>query len=1095
LKASGTEGADDRQVSGVLEEAVKCAVVIPFLDALGVSASAMQFERSFEILLGRSAAIIGRDRPGDVLRGRLDVLVRNDDGDNLFVMELKRADEALTEEDANQGISYARQLRKMAPFVLVTNGIEARLYDTLKWAEIMAEAVPARYADWKSGRALASVDDLQIRYEALKYFLGYSIQNVKLFCETQRGIRMSSLRDNKGNHDKKYLPDVYIPRTGVRQLVTAFLTDSSPAFVLAGNSGCGKTNEMCALAEELAGEHLVLFFNGPELYGTLAQTLTDELNWHFSDQLPLPKICERLAIIGERLRGRVVLFFDAVDEAAIQNTPRELSDLTTHFLAWGGKIKLIASLKTDLWADYSRILGSPSALAQHCFKSSSDQDARAAAAAPQDVNAEIGSRKTPPSFVMSEFDADEREVAVDRYGRAFRLQGTLSGEMLEAVADPFMLRVVAEAYADGRADVPRTADQWELLRVYLIKKLEKLGTTENQQLGRAALVCVARALASAPHSAWAAHDDSGDYAGLLRRDLSMPTHAVDEDALRRELSGLGAAVVLTDLIAHGFLFAVHDTDDRRRIGFQYDRVRDYVVAALLYQFDKLANAEFESILPKCVADPVSRSALHFYMRNAKQDHRAVFVAAWPGQWIESFRSEYERIRNAFGEALRARIEPCTRGHVGVAYSVSESGEWALALFEAPNSEQRVIHRSDSANLREIPIPGGATVRPQRVRGGWEWGLFLGDPAEAAARLIWPDLEQIVRDGGLDESISEVVTLEKALSIIARNRSQLEFETTWAGSSPLIRQMSIDLFPIDFADLRRRIHSWLGAEFYRKQFADRQVENARDQARSGGEIITTITIHYPPEVLDEGRKRGAKEAAEGKRFPPPWQSPPAALAILDELLDMLERNSPSIREHYLPAPDLDDDGRDYVEVAYSDDRMKAFLSAFFCHALREYKRIVKANFGALARRLPTYAGNPVLAAIEYTRPSDVDRDPIGGGGLGWALASSEGVATERAEVHIGNEDSPFLKDAGRLTGKVRTTLGDLPSVDMHFTHFSSVIRPWREIPLTWPRGSSEGSELTPVRCWIYNRIKDDMRDLGPTDLLIAASTAVQRAPSV
>jgi hypothetical protein len=1073
----------------MLEEALKCAVVIPYLDALGVSPGALQFERSFEIRLGCNAVIIGRDEQADVLRGRLDVLVRNDDGDNLFVMELKRPGEPLTKEDADQGVSYARQLRQMAPFVLVTNGEEAHLYDTLRWAEILQEEVPARWTEWKGGRALATVDDLLIRYQALRHFLGYSTDNVRLFCDVQRAARMGRLKSVEGSHDRKYLSDAYVPRREVRDLVAAFLHDASPAFVLAGSSGTGKTNEMCALAEQLAGDHLVLFFNGAELYGSLARTLTDEFNWHFSDQLPLPKICQRLAAIAERLRGRVVILLDAVDETGVQELSRELSDLTGHLVPLGGTVKLIASLKTELWGAYARIVGSPSALAEHCFKPPRGVHGEGPAGERQRVGDDVVSQPaTPPSAVMGAFNAEERDLAVERYRSAFHLRGALSAEMLEAVSDPFMLRVVAEAYAGGGAEVPRTAGQWELLRRYVSKKLEKLGGPEQERLGQMALLGVSRALADAPVSAWAVGHDEARGARFPRTDLDRRAHTVREEVVRRELHEIGAETALPNLIAHGFLFEVLDPDGRRRLGFQYDRVRDYVVAALLHRFDTLTSDEFGAVLRQCVASPVSRSALHFYMRNATPQHRTVFATAWPEQWMNAFLSAYERIRDVFGEGLRARIKPRTRGQIGVAYSASESGVWALALIEAPNAEQRILRQVDPGNLREIPIPGSATelLRPDWIHSGGDWGLFVSDPAETAARMIWEDLEQIVREGGLDEAASEVLTLERALAIIARHRSELRFQAHDRGTNPLIRQMSLDLFPIDFGELRRRIHSFFGAEFYRQQWADRQTQAAVEEARSRGEVITTITIHYPPDASDEWRRRGAEEAAQGNRFPPPWRRPPHALAILDGLLDMLEHSGTKITEHYLPAPDVDEDGEDYVEVAYSDERMKALLSAVFCHALRELGRIIKGNFGALASRFRTFASEPVVAVVQYTRPSPANRGPIGGGGLAWALASHPGAEQEWAEVYVGDEDRPFLTGSTGLTGEVRTRVGILPTVAMHFTHFSSVIRPWREVPLTWPQGSSEGSELTPVRCWVYGCIAHDLRDIGPGDLLAAAS---------
>src|SRR5438094_771759 len=114
-----------------MEEDLRSRVLLPYLRALGLGPDQVRLEKTFRLKLGLTAVEVGTREPRAIVGGRLDVLVQNIQGENLFVVELKAEDKELTDDDRDQGISYARLLDQIAPFVLLTNGREARLYDTL----------------------------------------------------------------------------------------------------------------------------------------------------------------------------------------------------------------------------------------------------------------------------------------------------------------------------------------------------------------------------------------------------------------------------------------------------------------------------------------------------------------------------------------------------------------------------------------------------------------------------------------------------------------------------------------------------------------------------------------------------------------------------------------------------------------------------------------------------------------------------------------------------------------------------------------------------------------------------------------------------
>ena len=72
-------------------------------------------------------------RKGWEKKGRADVLLTADVG-HIAVLELKRPGIGLTDDDRDQGLSYARLLTPMPPLVIVSNGQTTRFYKTIDGA-------------------------------------------------------------------------------------------------------------------------------------------------------------------------------------------------------------------------------------------------------------------------------------------------------------------------------------------------------------------------------------------------------------------------------------------------------------------------------------------------------------------------------------------------------------------------------------------------------------------------------------------------------------------------------------------------------------------------------------------------------------------------------------------------------------------------------------------------------------------------------------------------------------------------------------------------------------------------------------------------
>ena len=123
------------------EEEIRGKLLLPFLNDLGFDPSEISLETAFTIRLGKSKRITGRS----------DILCKRN-GKNLFVIELKNDSITITENDIDQGISYARALLdNIAPFTIITNGKKTKVFDSISKVELTGKRISEESSYWKNG--------------------------------------------------------------------------------------------------------------------------------------------------------------------------------------------------------------------------------------------------------------------------------------------------------------------------------------------------------------------------------------------------------------------------------------------------------------------------------------------------------------------------------------------------------------------------------------------------------------------------------------------------------------------------------------------------------------------------------------------------------------------------------------------------------------------------------------------------------------------------------------------------------------------------------------------------------------------------------
>jgi hypothetical protein len=486
----------------VNEEEIKVKYVLPWLEQAGVTLEELRFELSFSLKIGRQSLIVGqpKTRKSSTLGARLDILVQRN-GRNLLIVETKADGLQLTDDDRDQAISYARLVHPIAPYAVVTNGMDYKLYDTVTKTQIKPIDIKV------SGLEITLPDDAII--EAQSLFLTVSSSNLITFCRSQV---TSELRIVKGalTDGRKYVPELHVPRESVLKEVMEFYHSPLPGLIIIGHSGTGKTSEMCWLAEYLLNnEKPILFFNGFALETGLLEGIASEFSWTFNGSDQPIQIVKRIAKLAGSERLTVIV--DAIDEWMYTSREQHLGALLR--AAEHNNVKFILSCKTSAVEQFISARGNR-------------------------TNFDILSRK----LKIGAFSDREFHYAIDNYRNAYQFFGNFEDTVLdEARSNPFLLRVLFDVAKNSNLK-HLTFSSAEFFETYFRRSI---GRTANQRQAENTLKAIAGLLYE-QNSDWIAEDE-------VRKSLELRiTESIMEELF--EYGILFRNENQTGMVAIGFYF-------------------------------------------------------------------------------------------------------------------------------------------------------------------------------------------------------------------------------------------------------------------------------------------------------------------------------------------------------------------------------------------------------------------------------------------------------------------------------------------------------------------------------------------------------------
>lgn len=316
-----------------LETAISAAIEVAF-PRLGVANIKHQVE--FTIRLGH-AKITAKGRESWIKRGRADIFLTLD-GKPLAIMELKKPGILLAANDGEQGLSYARLLPVMAPFVIVTNGDETQIIETFTGKPYTAETPDAKtFAGMMVSAAKMAAGD---RHNAIATLMGSDPQVWTSAIATASANAVGELTATP-DHPLRPFGPLKVLRLATRQLAHKLRT--SRLVLVSGPPLVGKTNvleQLVRLIDRQAACGLFLECGASEVFRKVADLLAETLDW----TIPPETARKWMRQISHAGGPALILAIDRLDPDD-RDDVRMIEDLTSS--EFGPALRVVVGMDED----------------------------------------------------------------------------------------------------------------------------------------------------------------------------------------------------------------------------------------------------------------------------------------------------------------------------------------------------------------------------------------------------------------------------------------------------------------------------------------------------------------------------------------------------------------------------------------------------------------------------------------------------------------------------------------------------------------------------------------------------------------------------
>lgn len=757
------------------EEEIRGKLILPFISDLGFDLSEISLEYSFSIRLGKTQHNIN---------GRSDILCKRN-GKNLFVIELKSDYIQITQKDIDQGISYSRALLdNIAPFTIITNGKVTRIFDSITRNEITGKKLSECSSYWKDGYTISLDEELLIRYEALKNFISFSSENLKIFCTNQVKERMGPIIGEIDSPMAKFTQSLYMERIGLTSTFRTFMQSNFNFFGIVGEAGVGKTNALCSLAIESLKDNFVFFYNAAIIHRSPLEHIAQDLNGVFQNNNNSDIVLRKLDEIARSLNKNVIIFIDAIDESINPNISLELSEIALSCRNFN-KIKFCISCKLNLWDTLINYNNHRTHLFEELSK----------------FHPLIEKANNSPGYLIENFNDDEINEIIPLYKNIFGFNGEISASLLNDLRNGFFLRIFSQVYMNQ--EIPSEINYSNLIKIYLEQSLVK--TNLNILTAKRILSKIGKALLSNNYTDLETFYDRGIEVENLTDKLDLTTDSSIPESL----------------FSRNILIKSHHGDSYH-VNFYYSKIRDYVICFYSFKLNQLSDNEFYLALDDLYSNYIGESAITFY-KDYASSHQKNLLIKYKNAKATEYVKYYNDFLNKNLKNLKNLFDPYTNGDIGILLPKDVLGEDGYALFPLKQDTEILQYETFggflSPNNHQIfssPL-GVKMVHMSNLN------LLRPNPEKRIKNYVFDIIKNVIYKGEIYENDFDILLREKIATILYFYHEKLEYVFNLSDFN-LPRYEYI--YPIDLEDLRYRLYKFRARQFYGATIDDHSVLNKK-----------------------------------------------------------------------------------------------------------------------------------------------------------------------------------------------------------------------------------------------------------------------------
>jgi hypothetical protein len=437
------------------EEDLRTKVIYTWLKDLGFENNQLYFEYYFKINLGKNTyKVTSSNTKQEVAFPRADILVKDANGKNLLIIEVKEPNHKLNDKDKLQAISYARLLSQIAPFTILTNGNETIIYDSITSEPLKNNFISNSHPYIKNDFKVIP-PDFGFYNKALETFIKLSKENLLKFCNIQVQEAMNLLKSDDIFSGRKYIPSLFIKRKEQEESLKKIISNSENKLIfITGSPQHGKTSFICNFVEnQLKDGQPCIFYPAISIQNSLLDELESDFRWVLSENSSIYNvITQKIQNILEDSNSRLLIFLDGLNEASLNFIGTLNKDFTR---LKNLNITFILSF-TNLTARrlFTDRINNITQLANYLSLSIDDLNAL-------EVDSKHKNKNiiTVPSYIN-----EEAIQAIEKYSNAYNVEFLTNN----LIYDPFLLRIIMSYYKNDKfyGDI----DEIELLKYYIREK-------------------------------------------------------------------------------------------------------------------------------------------------------------------------------------------------------------------------------------------------------------------------------------------------------------------------------------------------------------------------------------------------------------------------------------------------------------------------------------------------------------------------------------------------------------------------------------------------------------------------------------------------